>query len=221
MTAATVVKTTATVEKDMPRWHFSTAMQISTRSSTGCSALGRPAPAPSAPDRFASLFGAISPTEIKMHAPITQPHTTGYRLLHNPRLNKGTAFTEAERRKYGLEGLLPPAVTNIDLQIARRHNEIAALGDYLQKYLVLSDLQARNEIGRRLQPSSSGQGAAAHRHHRRQHSAETVHPRGDQGDGRDQRTANHLPLFEPDLALGMHRRGGLSVVGRQGGFRQR
>src|SRR5438552_10947756 len=74
-----------------------------------------------------------------------QEHPTGYGLLHNPRLNKGTAFTEAERRRYGLEGLLPPAVTNIDLQIARRHAEIADLDNDLQKYLVLSDLQARNE----------------------------------------------------------------------------
>src|SRR5215467_242076 len=72
-------------------------------------------------------------------------HATGYDLLHNPRLNKGTAFTDAERRKYHLEGLLPPAVTNIELQAARRHTEIASLGDDLQKYLVLSDLQSRNE----------------------------------------------------------------------------
>ncbi len=43
------------------------------------------------------------------------------------------------------KGLLPPAVTNIELQIARRHAEIANLDDDLQKYLVLSDLQARNE----------------------------------------------------------------------------
>jgi malate dehydrogenase (oxaloacetate-decarboxylating)(NADP+) len=70
---------------------------------------------------------------------------TGYQVLHNPRLNKGTAFTAAERRAYGLEGLLPPAITNIELQIARRHSEIANLDDDLQKYLVLSDLQARNE----------------------------------------------------------------------------
>jgi malate dehydrogenase (oxaloacetate-decarboxylating)(NADP+) len=76
---------------------------------------------------------------------LTPEHPTGYQLLHNPRLNKGTAFTEAERREYRLEGLLPPAVTNIDLQVARRHAEIANLGDDLQKYLVLSDLQARNE----------------------------------------------------------------------------
>jgi len=72
-------------------------------------------------------------------------NATGYVLLHNPRFNKGTAFTEAERRAWGLEGLLPPAVTTIDLQIARRHDEIARLDTDLQKYLVLSDLQARNE----------------------------------------------------------------------------
>ena len=72
-------------------------------------------------------------------------HPTGHELLYNPRLNKGTAFTETQRRAYRLEGLLPPAVTNIELQIARRHAEIANLDDDLQKYLVLSDLQARNE----------------------------------------------------------------------------
>ena len=70
---------------------------------------------------------------------------TGYDLLHNPRLNKGTAFTEAERRSQGLEGLLPPAVTTMELQVARRHDEDCRLDDDLQKYLVLSDLQARNE----------------------------------------------------------------------------
>jgi malate dehydrogenase (oxaloacetate-decarboxylating)(NADP+) len=70
---------------------------------------------------------------------------TGYDLLRNPRLNKGTAFTEAERRAFGLEGLLPPAVTTMALQVARRHAEIAALENDLQKYLVLSDLQTRNE----------------------------------------------------------------------------
>jgi len=72
-------------------------------------------------------------------------HLRGYDLLHDPRRNKGTAFTEPERRAYGLEGLLPPAVTTIDWQIARRHAEIASLESDLQKYLVLSDLQARNE----------------------------------------------------------------------------
>ena len=84
-------------------------------------------------------------TETNMIGFTTQRQPTGYELLHDPHLNKGTAFTEVERREYGLEGLLPPAVTTIDLQVARRRVEIANLGDDLQKYLVLSDLQARNE----------------------------------------------------------------------------
>src|SRR4029453_2355942 len=70
---------------------------------------------------------------------------TGYDLLRNPRLNKGSAFTEAERRARGLEGLLPPASTTIELQGARLHAELARLENDLQKYLLLSDLQARNE----------------------------------------------------------------------------
>jgi malate dehydrogenase (oxaloacetate-decarboxylating)(NADP+) len=82
-----------------------------------------------------------------MNAPtkMTAKQLTGYDRLHNSRLNKGTAFTEAERRAFGLEGLLPPAVLSLELQVARRHDEIARLNDDLLKYLVLSDLQARNE----------------------------------------------------------------------------
>lgn len=72
-------------------------------------------------------------------------HPRGPALLKDPARNKGTAFTLEERRRWGLEGLLPPAVTTIELQVARRHAEIANLDDDLQKYLVLSDLQARNE----------------------------------------------------------------------------
>lgn len=75
----------------------------------------------------------------------TSERPTGYHVLQNPRLNKGTAFTEVERRAYGLEGLLPPAISNIEVQVARRRAEIDKLDDDLQKYLVLSDLQVRNE----------------------------------------------------------------------------
>jgi malate dehydrogenase (oxaloacetate-decarboxylating)(NADP+) len=69
----------------------------------------------------------------------------GYALLHNPRLNKGTAFTDAERHAYGMEGLLPPVSATLEFQVARIHAELANLDSDLQKYLLLSDLQARNE----------------------------------------------------------------------------
>jgi malate dehydrogenase (oxaloacetate-decarboxylating)(NADP+) len=75
----------------------------------------------------------------------TQGTLSGYQLLRSSRLNKGTAFTEDERKQYGLEGLLPPGVSTLALQVARIHDEMAHLDDNLQKYLLLSDLQARNE----------------------------------------------------------------------------
>jgi len=75
--------------------------------------------------------------------PESQP--IGYARLRDRRLNRGTAFSPAERHAFALEGLLPPAVSTLELQIARRHDEIDGLNDDLQKYLVLSDLQARNE----------------------------------------------------------------------------
>src|SRR5271168_3296056 len=87
----------------------------------------------------------MTTAETPLRATTKTQHATGYALLHNPRLNKGTAFTEAERRAWGIEGLLPPAVLPMELQVARRHDEIARLDNDLQKFLVLSDLQARNE----------------------------------------------------------------------------
>jgi malate dehydrogenase (oxaloacetate-decarboxylating)(NADP+) len=71
--------------------------------------------------------------------------TRGYDVLHNPRLNHGTAFTPEERKAWRIEGLLPPGVSSLELQIARTTAELAQLDNDLQRYLFLSDLQARNE----------------------------------------------------------------------------
>ena len=56
-----------------------------------------------------------------------QNPVTGYNILQEPRLNKGTAFSEAERRAHGLEGLLPPGISTLTLQVARVHTELANL----------------------------------------------------------------------------------------------
>ncbi|WP_020173661.1 NAD-dependent malic enzyme [Methyloferula stellata] len=77
--------------------------------------------------------------------PSLQIAETGYEVLHNPHLNKGTAFSEAERRAHRIEGLLPPRVCSLELQIARTHEELSNLDNDLQRYLFLSDLQSRNE----------------------------------------------------------------------------
>jgi malate dehydrogenase (oxaloacetate-decarboxylating)(NADP+) len=69
----------------------------------------------------------------------------GFALLRDPHTNKGTAFSDEERRNLGLEGVLPPVPTSLAHQIARIHTQLAMLDNGLQKYLFLSDLQARNE----------------------------------------------------------------------------
>ena len=71
--------------------------------------------------------------------------TRGYDLLHDPRRNKGVAFSQQERHAHGLEGLLPPAISSLAHQVARVHLELESLDSDLQKYLMLADLQARNE----------------------------------------------------------------------------
>ncbi|SEV96854.1 NAD-dependent malic enzyme [Luteibacter sp. 329MFSha] len=70
---------------------------------------------------------------------------TGYSLLRDPRFNRGTAFPLEERKALGIEGLLPPAPSSLEHQIARIHLELSRLETDLLKYLLLSDLQARNE----------------------------------------------------------------------------
>ncbi len=70
------------------------------------------------------------------------PHRSD--ILHNPRLNRGTAFTLVERDALGITGLLPEEVNTLQVQIARAHTQLAALSDDLQRYLYLSDLQSRN-----------------------------------------------------------------------------
>ena len=70
---------------------------------------------------------------------------TGFTLLHDPLNNRGSAFTLAQRQQQGIEGLLPQAVDSLETQVARIHLQLDTLDSDLQKYLLLSDLQSRNQ----------------------------------------------------------------------------
>ncbi len=70
---------------------------------------------------------------------------TGLALLHDPTLNKGTAFTEQERNALGLRGLLPPHVLSQDEQVARTLENLRRLSDPLDKFVALNALHDRNE----------------------------------------------------------------------------
>jgi malate dehydrogenase (oxaloacetate-decarboxylating)(NADP+) len=81
-----------------------------------------------------------------MMSDISDPTPIGADLLHNAHLNRGSAFPLEQRAALRIEGLLPPVADTLQIQIARVHSQLAVLDNDLQKYLFLSDLQARNEV---------------------------------------------------------------------------
>jgi malate dehydrogenase (oxaloacetate-decarboxylating) len=70
---------------------------------------------------------------------------TGWDLLSDPLLNKGTAFTEAERDAFGLHGLLPPHIGTLDEQVSRRLMVLHRFASDLERYAFLRELQDNNE----------------------------------------------------------------------------
>jgi len=75
----------------------------------------------------------------------TSDSPRGMALLRDPLLNKGTAFTEAERDALGLRGLLPAHVLSMDDQVARVMTNLRTLPSDLEKYIALNALHDRNE----------------------------------------------------------------------------
>jgi malate dehydrogenase (oxaloacetate-decarboxylating)(NADP+) len=69
----------------------------------------------------------------------------GLALLDNPTRNKGTAFSEDERRRLGLEGLLPHSVETLDRQVERVLGHLDAKPADLERYIYLIGLCDRNE----------------------------------------------------------------------------
>ena len=70
----------------------------------------------------------------------------GNDVLRNPMLNRGTAFTRAEREALGLEGLLPSAVSSMDGQVRRTEQQYRGQPDPLAKHVYLASLRDRNEV---------------------------------------------------------------------------
>jgi malic enzyme len=70
----------------------------------------------------------------------------GEQMLRDPSQNKDAAFTRVERRKLGIEGMLPPAVLTIEQQVAMELEHIFQKRDPLEQYIGLIALLDRNEV---------------------------------------------------------------------------
>jgi malate dehydrogenase (oxaloacetate-decarboxylating) len=70
----------------------------------------------------------------------------GRAVLTDPRLNRGTAFTDEERRALDLVGLLPPRTLDLDQQTTRAYAQYRAQPSDLAKNVYLTALHDRNEV---------------------------------------------------------------------------
>jgi len=76
----------------------------------------------------------------------TKRRLRGAELLANPILNRGTAFTDAERSALGLHGLLPPQVETLEEQAQRAWEAYQRKSDDLERHIYLRALQDANEV---------------------------------------------------------------------------
>jgi malate dehydrogenase (oxaloacetate-decarboxylating)(NADP+) len=85
----------------------------------------------------------MTSTELAHHSAL--PQRRGLDLLHDPRFNKGTAFTASERQALGLRGLLPPGVFDEDAQLQRNIQALRRKESDFERYQMLSALAERNQ----------------------------------------------------------------------------
>jgi malate dehydrogenase (oxaloacetate-decarboxylating) len=84
--------------------------------------------------------------------PSPGPEPVGQQLLANPLTNRGTAFSPADRQRWGLNGLLPPAVESLEEQAARAWAAMLAVhgsdqtSQDLARHINLRALQDTNEV---------------------------------------------------------------------------
>jgi malate dehydrogenase (oxaloacetate-decarboxylating) len=70
----------------------------------------------------------------------------GRQVLADPRINKGTAFSDAERRELGLIGLIPAGHLTLDQQAGRVYAQYLRQGSDLARNVLLNEVLDRNEV---------------------------------------------------------------------------
>ena len=73
------------------------------------------------------------------------PNKRGIDLLHEPSLNKSTAFTEAVKQALGIVGLVPDVTETEDLQLSRVMMQLGHKTTDLDRYIYLVNLLDHNE----------------------------------------------------------------------------
>lgn len=67
-------------------------------------------------------------------------------MLQTPYLNKGSAFSNEERKEFGLRGLLPPDVQTLDEQVKRAYAQYQNKSTNLGKNTFMTSMKEQNEV---------------------------------------------------------------------------
>jgi len=70
----------------------------------------------------------------------------GRQVLGDPRINKGTAFSDEERRDLGLIGLIPAGHMTLEQQAGRVYAQYLRQGTDLARNVLLNEVHDRNEV---------------------------------------------------------------------------
>ena len=70
----------------------------------------------------------------------------GRQVLADPRINKGTAFADDERRDLGVVGLIPSGHVTLEEQVARVYAQYLRQSSDLARNVYLTDVHDRNEV---------------------------------------------------------------------------
>src|SRR4030088_1198741 len=70
----------------------------------------------------------------------------GMDFLHDPSLNKSTAFSEAEKQALGIVGLVPDVTETVDVQLSRVLMQLGHKSTDLDRYIYLVNLLDHDEV---------------------------------------------------------------------------
>lgn len=70
----------------------------------------------------------------------------GMSVIHNPTFNKGSAFTEEERKNFKLHGLVPPNTQTLEEQVHRAYEQYSSRADDLAKNTFMASMKMQNEV---------------------------------------------------------------------------
>lgn len=84
-------------------------------------------------------------TRLSVEGPI-ECSLRGFQLLNSPLFNKGSAFTEEERKAFGLQGLLPAQVNTLNDQVERAYKQLSYLKTPLAKNDFCSSMRVQNKV---------------------------------------------------------------------------